>query len=84
MDVPLHIAVFRDAESWVRQQLTEQGITGIELERQVQEEVEFWSGAAGAAGTAGFVVNTFNSGHTEDIQRVAIHELTHVFQYQAL
>ena len=82
LDVPLHVDAFRDAESWYRQWYSEQGITGDELEQLVQDEVEHWSGSAGVAGRAGFVVRADDNWDTSFIQRIAIHELTHVFQHR--
>lgn len=82
LDVPLQVDAFRDAESWYRQRYSEQGITGDELEQLVQEEIELWSGSAGVAGRAGFAVRADDNWDTSFIQRIAIHELTHVFQHR--
>ena len=84
LDVPVHVHLFHDAESFYRQYYTGQGFTGDELERLV--EADFWSGFRGAVaftgakGIHGFAAYAGFDYVIGGYEKIAIHELTHVYQ----
>ena len=79
---PLKVVVMHDVESWSRQQNSRQGYVGDQLEAKINEDVEFWSGAAGVGGTAGLTMRVDYAWGTEFVYEVVVHELTHVYQHQ--
>ena len=85
LDVPLHVELYYDAQTWLRQFYREQGYSGGELEQLVQDNAELFSRIGGLAFTGvggffGFAVNSASWATGSSVRNIAIHELTHVYQ----